>query len=77
MCLISILSIRMPKDLISEKGPSISIDGISTLISSSFNNAPIYHISIYLLPKTMIKELRRVRRTFFLLGGPLKEKIPS
>jgi hypothetical protein len=47
------------------KGSSMSIAGRSTLITSSLNSAPIYHMSIYLLPKTMIKETDKVRRTFF------------
>jgi hypothetical protein len=51
------------------KGSSMSIAGISTLISSSLNNAHIYHMSIYLLPKTVIKELDKVRRTFFVNGA--------
>jgi hypothetical protein len=51
------------------KGSSMSIAGRSTLISSSLNNAPIYHMSIYLLPKTVIKELDKVRRTFFCKGA--------
>lgn len=37
------------------KGSSMSIAGRSTLISSSLNNAPIYHMSVYLLTKTVIK----------------------
>lgn len=56
------------------KGSSMSIVGRSTLISSSLNNAPIYHMSIYLLPKTVIKELDKVRRTFFWRGGHTKRK---
>lgn len=47
------------------KGSSMSITGRSTLISSSLNSAPVYHMSIYLLPKIVIKEMDKVRRTFF------------
>lgn len=39
------------------KGSSLSIAGRSTLISSSLNNSPIYHMSVYMLPKTTIKKL--------------------
>jgi hypothetical protein len=56
------------------KGSTMSIAGRSTLISSSLNNAPIYHMSIYLLPKTVINELNKVRRTFFWQGGHTKRK---
>lgn len=34
-----------------------TIAGRSTLISSSLNNTPIYHMSIYLLPKTIIHKM--------------------
>lgn len=47
------------------KGSSMFIAGRSTLISSSLNSVLVYHISIYLLPKTVIKEMDKVRRTFF------------
>lgn len=56
------------------KGASMSIAGRSTLISSSLNNTPIYHMSIYLLPKTMIKEFDKDRRKFFWQGGHVKRK---
>ena len=35
------------------QGSSLSIAGRTTLIRFSLNNAPIYHMSIYLLPKTV------------------------
>jgi hypothetical protein len=34
------------------KGGNLSITGRSTLISASLNNSPIYHMSVYLLPKS-------------------------
>ena len=55
------------------KGSSLSIAGRSTLIGSSLNNSPIYHMSVYLLPKTIIKRLDKVR-TFFWQGGGTKKK---
>lgn len=50
------------------KGGTMSIAGRSTLISSSLNNTPIYHMSIYLLPKTTVKNLDKIRRTFLARG---------
>ena len=44
----------------------MSIAGRSVLINSSLSNSPIYHMSIYLLPKIIIDRLDEVRRTFFL-----------
>lgn len=52
----------------------MSIAGRLTLITSSLNSAPIYHMSLYLLPKTVIKEMDKVRRTFFWQGGHTKRK---
>lgn len=56
------------------KGGSMSIAGRSTLICSSLNNAPIYQMSIYLLPKTITTKLDKIRRTFFWQGGGTKRK---
>lgn len=56
------------------KGGSMSIAGRSTLINSSLNNAPIYQMSIYLLPKAIVSNLNKLRRTFFWQGGGTKKK---
>jgi hypothetical protein len=56
------------------KGGLMSIAGRSTLISSSLNNSAIYHMSIYLLPKSIISILDKTRRTFFWQGGGTKRK---
>jgi hypothetical protein len=55
-------------------GCSLSIAGRTTLIRSSLNNAPIYHMSIYLLPKTILNKLDKLRRVFFWQGGGTKQK---
>jgi hypothetical protein len=47
------------------KGGMLSIAGRSTLISASLNNSPMYHMSVYLLPKTTVKCLDKIKRTFF------------
>jgi len=41
------------------KGRTLSIAGRSTLISASLNNSPIYHMSVYLLPKSTINCLNK------------------
>lgn len=56
------------------QGSSLFIAGRSTLISSSLNSSPIYHMSIYLLPKTVISDMDKVRRIFFWQGGHVKRK---
>ena len=57
------------------KGSCMSIAGRSTLISSSLNNSPIYHMSVYLLPKTIVNKMDKIRRSFFWQGGGRKENI--
>ena len=56
------------------KGNCMSIAGRSTLIGASLNNSPIYHMSIYLLPKTTVSKLDKIRRSFFWQGGGTKKK---
>ena len=48
------------------KGGNLSIAGRLTLISASLNNSPMYHMSVYLLPKTTVYHLDKIRRTFSL-----------
>jgi len=57
------------------KGSSLSIARRSTLIGSSLNNSPIYYMSVYLLPKTIIKRLDKIRTTFFWQGGVQRRNI--
>ena len=47
----------------------MSIAGRTTLINSSLNNSPIYHMSVYLLSKSTINAMDEIRRPFFLQGG--------
>ena len=65
---------RNEKKLATWKGKSLSIAGRATLISSSLSNSFIYHMSMYLLPKTTTDILDRQRRTFFWQGGSQKRK---
>lgn len=50
------------------------IVGRSTLISSSLNNSPIDHVSVYLLHKTIVSKMDKNRRSFFWQGGETKKK---
>lgn len=52
----------------------MSIAGRTTLISLSLNNSPTYHMSVHLLPKTIINKLEKIRRKFFWQGGGTKRK---
>jgi hypothetical protein len=42
----------------------MSIARRTTLIGSSLNYSPIYHMSVYLLPKTVIKALTKLGELF-------------
>ena len=59
------------KKLSTWRGSSLSIAGRTTLINSSLSNSFIYHMSIYILPKTIVAKLDKQRR---ILEG-LKENI--
>jgi hypothetical protein len=56
------------------QGNSLSIAGRTTLINSSLINTTIYHMSMFLMPKTMIKRMKKGRRKFFW-QGECEEKI--
>uniref|UniRef100_A0A0A8YN13 Uncharacterized protein n=1 Tax=Arundo donax TaxID=35708 RepID=A0A0A8YN13_ARUDO len=57
------------------QGGSLSIAGRTTLINLSLTSTPIYHMSMYLLPKTVIKNMDKIIRRFFRQGGSLKKNI--
>ena len=56
------------------KGSAMSIAGRTTLINSSLSSSFIYHMSIYLLPKSVVNILDKQRRSFFWQGGGTKKK---
>jgi hypothetical protein len=56
------------KKLVVWKGGTMSIAGRTTLINSSLSNTIIYHMSMYLLPKTVSDKLDK-HRIFFWQGG--------
>jgi hypothetical protein len=51
------------------QGNTLSMAGRTTLINSSLINTSIYHMSMFLLPKTVVKRLDKCRRNFFRRGG--------
>ena len=52
----------------------MSIAGRTTLINSSLTSTFIYHMSTYLLPKTVVEDLDKQRRTFFWQVGGTRRK---
>uniref|UniRef100_A0A0A9B3Y8 Reverse transcriptase domain-containing protein n=1 Tax=Arundo donax TaxID=35708 RepID=A0A0A9B3Y8_ARUDO len=59
------------------QGGSLTIAGRTTLINSSLSSVPIYHMSMYLLPKIIHEKMDKTRRRFFWRGGEDKKEIPS
>ena len=62
------------KKLMFWKGSCLSIVGRTTLINSSLTSTFRYHMSMYLLPITVTKNLDKQRRPFFWQGNGLKRK---
>jgi hypothetical protein len=56
------------------QGGALSMAGRTTLINASLVNSTIYHMSMYLLPKTIIKRLDKYMSKFFWQGESLKRK---
>jgi hypothetical protein len=46
------------------------------LINAGLSNTPIYHMSMFLLPKTVIKRMDKMRRNF-LVGRKPQEEVSS
>jgi hypothetical protein len=65
---------KLEKKLDTWQGNSMSSGERSVLIKSSLSNSTIYHMSMYLLPKTTIEKLEKIRRKFFWQGGKLRKK---
>ena len=65
---------KILKKLSAWKGSSLSMAGRITLINSSLSSTFIYHMSMYLLPKTTSEALDKHRRRFLWQGNSLKKK---
>jgi hypothetical protein len=58
------------------KGGTMSIAGRTTLINSSLSNTIIYHMSMYLLPKTVSKNwISKEELSFGKEGAPKKYRL--
>lgn len=56
------------------QGVSMTLGGRNILINSSLTSIPIYYMSMYLIPKTNIARMDKIRKRFFWQGGSLKKK---
>lgn len=57
------------------KANYLSIGGRVTLIKSVLSNLPVYYISIFRCPTSIIKRLERLQREFFWHGTSPQKKI--
>jgi hypothetical protein len=55
------------------QGNCMSYGGRYVLINSSLSNTPIHHMSMFMVPKNVLK-MEKMRRKFFWQGGSLKRK---
>jgi hypothetical protein len=55
------------------QGSSLSMAGRTVLINFSLTNSSIYHMSMFLLLKTVIKRMDRGRKKFFWQGSKMKK----
>lgn len=65
---------KLLKRLDGWKGNSLSMGGRLTLVMACLSSIPIYIMSMYLLPKTIIKRMDITRKRFFWQGGSTKRK---
>ena len=65
---------KLLKRLDGWKGGALSMGGRLTLINSSLSSIPTYSMSLYLLPKIIVKRMDRTRKKNFWQAGALKKK---
>jgi hypothetical protein len=64
---------RVLKKLDSWQCSSLSSGGKLVLLDACLSNTPTYAMSIYLLPKTVVKKIDGTRKRFFWQGGGTKK----
>ena len=67
---------RMEKKLSSWKANLLSIGGRLTLIKSSLSSLPLYYMSLFPIPKSIIERLIRIQRQFLWSGRAEKKAMP-
>ncbi|GKV29432.1 hypothetical protein SLEP1_g38359 [Rubroshorea leprosula] len=58
------------------KATTLSFEGRLVLLNSVLSALPIFYMSLYLLPNSVIEELIRIQRRFLWGGAELNKKIP-
>jgi hypothetical protein len=64
---------KSAKKLDTWQGGGLSYGGRTILINAILINSSIYHMSMFLMPKTTTKNLGKQRRKFFWQGGSKKK----
>ena len=67
---------RIEKKLASWHGKLLSIGGRLTLIKSSLSNLPLYFMSLYPIPQSIIARIKRIHRKFLWSGNLDKRFMP-
>jgi hypothetical protein len=67
---------KLGKKLDTWQGNSLFFCGRTVLINYNLSNMPIYHMSMFLLPKTAIKRMDKMKRKFFGRLGVSKVDLP-
>ena len=65
---------KLEKRLAGWQGRFLSLGGRLTLLNSCLSNVPLYMLSIYLAPKTVIKKIDLLRRRLLWQGGKQSKK---
>jgi hypothetical protein len=66
---------KMDKRLAGWKGRFLSLGGRLTLLNSSLSNVPLYMLSIYPAPKSVIRKLDLLRKRLLWQGGSQTKKM--
>jgi hypothetical protein len=65
---------KLEKKLDVWQGGSLSSGGRTIMINASFSNSMIYHMPMFMIPKTNIGRMDKMRSKFFWQGGSFKKK---
>jgi hypothetical protein len=65
---------KLAKKLDVWQGGSLSIGGRAIFINTNMSNSMIYQMSMYLIPKTNVERMDKMRRKFFWQGAALRKK---
>jgi mannosylglycoprotein endo-beta-mannosidase len=65
---------KLLKRLEGWKGSALSMGGKLILINSCLSSIPTYCMSMFILPKTILKKMDSIRKRFFWQGNGIKRR---